>query len=195
MQNLITCLSADNDVFPFQRTENNRRQCRHRKVATRQTLPTIQTSLSLKKVSMATKTKALPSPSAQVVSNFSVSTSGLVWLTTGQTFGPLIQNVEVLEPRKPPKRRLLSSSRPTHKCGGLVVEQAGAEPTMDPSRRLPSQPLSTPSFSPLPPWTKKERTCRLPEENLTGGVGFQGVVTVRRFGRRLPLLLLLLLVC
>lgn len=54
-QNFITCLSADNEVVPFLRTENNFRQCRQRNVATRQTLPRIQTSLSLKKLSIVKK--------------------------------------------------------------------------------------------------------------------------------------------
>lgn len=48
----ITCLSADNLVFPLFLMENNFHHCRHRKVATRHTLPNIQMSLSLRKFSM-----------------------------------------------------------------------------------------------------------------------------------------------
>lgn len=49
----VTCLSADNVLFAFFLVENNFHQCRHRKVATRHTLPSIQMSLSLRKFSMA----------------------------------------------------------------------------------------------------------------------------------------------
>lgn len=51
-QTCITCLSADNVVFPLFLMANNFHHCCHRKVAIRQTLPNIQISLSLRKFSM-----------------------------------------------------------------------------------------------------------------------------------------------
>lgn len=200
-QSFITCLSADNEVFPFQRTENNFRQCRHRKVATTQTLPRIQTSLSLKKFSMVKNKTKKPegirntnsSPFfffrllLQAVSYFSFSAAGLSvldckLLTFGKTLGLRsrismswsLQSSQTTPNLQDPDR--LRSVEP------LPSSHLPAQPTIDPSNRLPSLHLLPPSFSQQPPWTKKERTCRLWDENLTGGVGFQGVVTVRRLG-------------
>lgn len=52
MYSSVTCLLADNVVFLLFLTENNFHHCCHRKVATRHTLPNIQTSLFLRKFSM-----------------------------------------------------------------------------------------------------------------------------------------------
>lgn len=114
-QNFITCLSADNEVFPFQRTENNFRQCRHRKVATTHTLPRIQTSLSLKKLSMVRKNRKykqfplLLLLSEQAVSYFSFSAAGLSvldckLLTFGKTLGLRSKIYRCPAASKAPKR-------------------------------------------------------------------------------------------
>lgn len=134
-------------------------------------------------------------PSAQAVCYFSfaaagVSALGCKLLTFGETLGLTIQNYRCPAAFKAPERlptfELQSDSKVWRLCRRATCPPS--QPSTPPPSFLPCPP------PPPPPWTKKERTCRLWDENLTGGVGFQGVVTVRRYGRLLLPLLVVVVV-
>lgn len=155
-RSFFTCLSADNDVFPFQRTEKSFRQCRHRKVATRQTLPRIHTSLSLKKLSMVQKNKTTVRPSSLFIciSCFQFQLLHLLAFCAGlravdiwQDIGPLIQNTDVLEPPNLHNDSYFQAPDRLRSVEALRSSHLPAQPPIDPSNRLPSLPLSTPLLS------------------------------------------------